>query len=87
MPSGLDPAEAVSLILNYVTAYQMLQRSAKVKPGQRVLIQARPVESERPSCSSVASLGWRCTAPVPREGHRWFRTWAASQLITTSRSL
>jgi NADPH2:quinone reductase len=38
VPSGLDPAEAVSLILNYVTAYQMLHRSAKVSPGQRVLI-------------------------------------------------
>lgn len=38
VPSGLDPAEAVSLILNYVTAYQMLHRFAKVKPGQRVLI-------------------------------------------------
>jgi NADPH:quinone reductase-like Zn-dependent oxidoreductase len=37
VPSGLDAAEAVSLILNYVTAYQMLHRSAKVKPGQRVL--------------------------------------------------
>lgn len=38
VPSGLDAAEAVSLILNYVTAYQMLHRSAKVKSGQRVLI-------------------------------------------------
>jgi NADPH2:quinone reductase len=38
VPSGLDPAEAVSLILNYVTAYQMLHRSAKVKPGERALI-------------------------------------------------
>ena len=38
VPSGLDPAEAVSLILNYVTAYQMLHRSAKVTRGQRVLI-------------------------------------------------
>jgi len=36
--SGLDPAEAVSLILNYITAYQMLHRSAKVRAGQRVLI-------------------------------------------------
>jgi NADPH2:quinone reductase len=34
----LDAAEAVSLVLNYVTAYQMLHHSAKVKPGQRVLI-------------------------------------------------
>jgi len=38
VPSGLDPAEAVSLILNYVTAYQMLHRSAKVTRGQRILI-------------------------------------------------
>src|SRR6188768_4578010 len=38
VPSGLDPAEAVSLVLNYVTAYQMLHRSATVRPGQRVLI-------------------------------------------------
>jgi NADPH2:quinone reductase len=38
VPSGLDPGEAVSLILNYITAYQMLHRSAKVRPGQRALI-------------------------------------------------
>jgi len=38
VPTGLDPAEAVSLVLNYITAYQMMYRSAKVKPGQRVLI-------------------------------------------------
>ena len=38
VPPGLDPGEAVSLILNYVTAYQMLHRSAKVKAGQSVLI-------------------------------------------------
>ena len=38
VPSGLDAAEAVSLVLNYVTAYQMLHRSVKVRPGQRVLI-------------------------------------------------
>jgi NADPH2:quinone reductase len=38
VPSGLDAAEAVSLILNYVTAYQMMHRSARVRSGQRVLI-------------------------------------------------
>lgn len=38
VPSGLDAVEAVSLVLNYVTAYQMLHRSAKVRGGQRVLI-------------------------------------------------
>jgi NADPH2:quinone reductase len=38
VPAGLDAAEAVSLVLNYITAYQMLHRSAHVRPGQRVLI-------------------------------------------------
>ena len=38
VPAGLDAAEAVSLILNYITAYQMLHRSAKVEPRQRILI-------------------------------------------------
>jgi NADPH2:quinone reductase len=38
VPSGLDAGEAVSLVLNYITAYQMLHRSAKIRAGQRVLI-------------------------------------------------
>ena len=38
VPPGLDAAEAVAVVLNYITAYQMLHRSAKVKPRQRVLI-------------------------------------------------
>jgi len=38
VPSGLDAAEGVSLVLNYITAYQMMHRSAKIKRGQRVLI-------------------------------------------------
>ena len=38
VPSGLDAGEAVCLVLNYVTAYQMMHRSAEVKAGQRALI-------------------------------------------------
>jgi NADPH:quinone reductase-like Zn-dependent oxidoreductase len=38
VPSTLDPAEAVTLILNYIVAYQVLHRSAKVKAGEKVLI-------------------------------------------------
>jgi NADPH:quinone reductase-like Zn-dependent oxidoreductase len=38
VPDGLDPAEAVSLVLNYITAHQMMQHSARVRPGHRVLI-------------------------------------------------
>jgi NADPH2:quinone reductase len=38
VPPGLDAGEAVCLVLNYITAYQMMHRSAKVGPGQRALI-------------------------------------------------
>lgn len=38
VPANLDPAEAVTLILNYLVAYQVLHRKAKVKSGDRVLI-------------------------------------------------
>ncbi|HUL35984.1 MAG TPA: medium chain dehydrogenase/reductase family protein [Candidatus Eisenbacteria bacterium] len=38
VPPGLDPAEAVSLVLNYVTAYQMLHRVARLQAGQSLLV-------------------------------------------------
>jgi NADPH2:quinone reductase len=38
VPDGLDPAEAVSLVLSYVTAYQMLHRSTKVQRRQSILV-------------------------------------------------
>jgi NADPH2:quinone reductase len=62
-PSGLDPAEAVSLVLNYVTAYQMLHRSAKVRSGQRVLIHgaAGGVGSALLQLGRLAGLEMYCT--------------------------
>ncbi|MGA7380123.1 MAG: hypothetical protein WBX03_04675, partial [Terriglobales bacterium] len=38
VPPTLNPAEAVPLVLNYLTAYQVLHRSAKVKADDKVLI-------------------------------------------------
>ena len=38
VPVGLDPAEVVSLVLNYITAYQMLHRCAHIKSGESILI-------------------------------------------------
>jgi NADPH2:quinone reductase len=39
VPDGLDAAEAVSLVLNYVTAFQLLHRTARVRTGERLLVQ------------------------------------------------
>ena len=38
VPKDIDPAEAATLILSWMTACQLLHRSAHVKPGQRVLV-------------------------------------------------
>jgi NADPH:quinone reductase-like Zn-dependent oxidoreductase len=39
VPPRADPAEAVCLVANYVTAYGMLHRAAGVRSGERILIQ------------------------------------------------
>ena len=39
VPTGVDPAEAVCLIVNYLTAYMAMRRTAAVKPGEKILVQ------------------------------------------------
>jgi NADPH:quinone reductase-like Zn-dependent oxidoreductase len=38
VPPDFDPAEVVSVIFPYMTAYQMLHRTARVVPGETVLV-------------------------------------------------
>jgi NADPH:quinone reductase-like Zn-dependent oxidoreductase len=38
VPAGLDAAEAATLILSWMTAYQLLHRAARVQQGQRLLV-------------------------------------------------
>ncbi|MCP3471042.1 medium chain dehydrogenase/reductase family protein [Bradyrhizobium sp. CCGUVB1N3] len=38
VPAGLDAAEAATLILSWMTAYQLLHRAGRVQSGQRVLV-------------------------------------------------
>jgi NADPH:quinone reductase-like Zn-dependent oxidoreductase len=38
VPEDLDPAEVLGLVFIYMTAYQILHRTAKVKPGETVLV-------------------------------------------------
>ena len=42
VPSALDAAEAASLVLAGMTAYQMLTRAAGVEPRKRVLVHGGP---------------------------------------------
>jgi NADPH2:quinone reductase len=38
VPAGVDPAEAETVVVNGITAHQMLHRAARVKSGQTVLV-------------------------------------------------
>ena len=38
VPANLEPAEVVSVLLNYTTAYQLLTRAARLTAGQSVLV-------------------------------------------------
>jgi NADPH:quinone reductase-like Zn-dependent oxidoreductase len=38
VPAGLDPAEAETVVVNGITAWQMLHRKARVRAGQTILV-------------------------------------------------
>lgn len=38
VPSAVDPVQVAALVLNYLTAWQMLQRFARVQHGERILV-------------------------------------------------
>jgi len=38
VPAGLDPAEAETVVVNGITAWQMLHRKARIKSGQVILV-------------------------------------------------
>jgi NADPH:quinone reductase len=59
VPEDLDPAEVLSLVLTYMTAYQLLHRSATVKRGETVLVHgaAGRVGSAVLELGAVAGLG------------------------------
>src|SRR5580658_1539562 len=68
VPAGLDPAEAVSLVLNYTTAYQLIHRIAKLHQGESVLIHgaAGGVGTATLQLGSLAGLKMFGTASKPK---------------------
>ncbi len=69
VPKSIPAAEGVSLILSYVTAYQMLTRSAKVKAGNKVLIHGAggAVGSALVQVGKTLGLKMYCTASKNQE--------------------
>jgi NADPH:quinone reductase-like Zn-dependent oxidoreductase len=38
VPAGVDPAEAVCVVVNYLTAHMAMHRTAKIRSGERILV-------------------------------------------------
>jgi len=70
VPEGLDPAEVVSLVLPYMTAYQLLHRVARVKSGETVLVHgaAGRVGTAVLELGALAGLGLYGTASARDRG-------------------
>jgi NADPH:quinone reductase-like Zn-dependent oxidoreductase len=70
VPNHLDPAEVVSLILNYTTAYQLIHRAAKLRQGESVLIHgaAGGVGTAALQLGSLAGLKMFGTASKSKHG-------------------
>jgi NADPH:quinone reductase-like Zn-dependent oxidoreductase len=68
VPAQLDTAEVVSLVLNYVTAYQMLHRFANLREGQRLLVHgaAGGVGTAALQLGKIAGLVMFGTASKPK---------------------
>ena len=68
IPDEVSDVEAAAVILNYVTAWQMIHRVAKVRPGQtRRWLPARRAVSAQPCCSYCGLPGQRPTAQRRRK--------------------
>ena len=70
VPAGVDPGEAVTLVFNYLAAYQMLHRVAHVAAGQRILVHgaAGGLGTAFLELGHLAGLEMYGTASKPKHG-------------------
>src|SRR5262252_1748649 len=70
VPTGVDPAEAVTVAFNYVAAYQMLHRVAHVAKDQRILVHgaAGGLGTAFLELGRMAGLEMYGTASKPKHG-------------------
>jgi NADPH:quinone reductase-like Zn-dependent oxidoreductase len=70
MPDGVDPAQAVCLVANYLTAYMAMHEVARVQAGERILVQgaAGGVGTALLELGRLAGLEMLGTASAPKHG-------------------
>ena len=83
---GLDAAEAETVVLNGITAWQMLKK-AKVDSGQTILVHGANGGVETPSSSLPATLASGSSAPPHHVTTTPSGQWAQRRLTTTTRTL
>jgi Alcohol dehydrogenase GroES-like domain len=86
VPDGLDAAEAETVVLNGITAWQMLKK-AKVDSGQTILVHGANGGVGTPSSSLHATLASESSAPPHHVTTTPSEQWAQSRLTTTTRTL
>ena len=80
VPGGLDDAEAVSLILNYVTAFQMIEREAKLQPGQWALVNAANGGVGQALLDLLRARGVNVIGAASKSKHDLVRTYGATPI-------
>lgn len=77
VPPGLDDAEVVALILNYVTAYQMIHRVARQSPGETALVTGANGGVGQALLELLAVAGVRAYAAASARNHDLVRSLGA----------
>ena len=80
VPDGLDDAEVVALILNYVTAFQAIHRSSTIKPGQTALVTCAAGGVGQALVQLLVQMGVRVIAAASERSHALLRTLGAEPI-------
>jgi NADPH:quinone reductase-like Zn-dependent oxidoreductase len=87
VPAGLNAAEAVSLVLNYTTAYQLIHRIAKLQKGESVLIHGAAGGVGTAALQLGGRQGLKMLALLRRASTGWWRSLAEFTSIIATRIL
>jgi NADPH:quinone reductase-like Zn-dependent oxidoreductase len=80
VPEGLDDAETVSLILNYITAYQAIHRVSKIARGSTALVTAAAGGVGQALVQLLRAHGVRVIAAASKRSHTMLREMGAEPI-------
>ena len=84
VPTGLDAGEAIALVLNYVTAYQAMHRTARVRAGQTALVTGASGGVGTALLELLALAGVRVIAAASKSRHEMVRALGATPVDSRS---